>query len=408
MIDHEAMQERFAVLARHLDERGRRMFAAAEAKAAGYGGIAAASRATGIAVSTINRALKELADGLELVAGQIRRPGGGRKPLVESDAGLMQALLALIEPSTRGDPESPLRWTYKSVRQLATELSAQGHPISRTVVCELLHELNFSLQANCKTREGDSHPDRDAQFCYINDLVKTALIGQQPVISVDTKKKELVGDFKNGGRQWRPKGQPEAVRVHDFLIKELGRAVPYGIYDLAADHGWVSVGMDHDTAAFAVQTIRRWWQDVGRFRYPEVKKLVITADGGGSNGSRLRLWKRELQRLANELGIDITVSHFPPGTSKWNKIEHRLFSFISQNWRATPLVSYRVIVNLIAATNTRTGLSVHCELDTNQYPKGIVVSDDEMDAIAITRAKFHGEWNYTISPNNRSDRAVDS
>src|SRR6202048_1671410 len=278
----------------------------------------------------------------------------------------------------------------------------------RTVVCELLHELNFSLQANCKTREGDSHPDRDAQFCYINDLVKTALIGQQPVISVDTKKKELVGDFKNGGRQWRPKGQPGGGGGHDFLIKELGRAVPYGIYDLAADHGWVSVGMDHDTAAFAVQTIRRWWQDVGRLRYPDAKKLMITADGGGSNGSRLRPWHPELQRLANELGIDITISHFPPGTSKWNKIEHRLFSFISQNWRATPLVSYRVIINLIAATTTRTGLSVHCELDTNQYPKGIVVSDDEMDAIAITRAKFHGEWNYTISPNNRSDRAVDS
>ena len=374
------------------------MFAAAEAKAAGYGGIAAASRATGIAVSTINRALKELADGLELVAGQIRRPGGGRKPLVESDAGLMQALLALIEPSTRGDPESPLRWTYKSVRQLATELSAQGHPISRTVVCELLHELNFSLQANCKTREGDSHPDRDAQFCYINDLVKTALIGQQPVISVDTKKKELVGDFKNGGRQWRPKGQPEAVRVHDFLIKELGRAVPYGIYDLAADHGWVSVGMDHDTAAFAVQTIRRWWQDVGRLRYPDAKKLMITADGGGSNGSRLRLWKRELQRLANELGIDITISHFPPGTSKWNKIEHRLFSFISMNWRGQPLVSYEAVVNLIGSTRTRSGLEVKAMLDTRTYEKGQKVSSQQIEQLSLQGHSFHPDWNYTLSP----------
>src|SRR6202790_2962961 len=286
MIDHEAIRERFAVLSRHLDERGRRMFAAAEAKAAGYGGIAAASRATGIAVSTIDRALRELADGSEPVPGQIRRPGGGRKPLVESDAGLMEALPALVEPSARGDPESPLRWTYKSVRRIVAELCAERHPISLTVVCELLHELNFSLQANCKTREGDSHPDRDTQFRYINDLVKTALIDQQPVISVDTKKKELVGNFKNGGREWRPKGQPEAVRVHDFLIKELGRAVPYGIYDLAADDGWVSVGMDHDTAAFAVQTIRRWWQDIGRFRYPEAKKLILTADGGGSTMAR--------------------------------------------------------------------------------------------------------------------------
>jgi hypothetical protein len=248
----------------------------------------------------------------------------------------------------------------------------------------------------------------EMQFRYINKVTKAALATQQPVISVDTKKKELVGDFKNAGREWRPRGQPEEVRVHDFLIEQLGRAVPYGVYDLAADVGWVSVGIDHDTAAFAVQTIRRWWQDVGRIRYPEAKRLVITADGGGSNGSRLRLWKRELQRLASEIGIDITVSHFPPGTSKWNKIEHRLFSFISQNWRAKPLISYRVIVNLIAATTTSSGLSVHCELDPNRYPKGILVSDEELAAINIKRAKFHGEWNYTIAPNNRSDRAVDS
>ncbi len=408
MIDYNPIRERFAALSQHLDERSRRVFAAAEAKAAGYGGIAAVWRATGIAPSTINRGLKELAEDSEPAPRQVRRPGGGRKSLVECDEQLMEALLALVEPTERGDPESSLRWTCKSLRRLAAELCAQGHRISHTVVGELLKTLNFSLQANSKTREGDGQPDRDAQFRYVNRVVKTALNKQQPVISVDTKKKELVGDFKNGGREWRPKGQPEKVRVHDFLIKELGRAVPYGVYDLAADAGWVCVGIDHDTAAFAVQTIRRWWQDVGRIRYPEAERLLITADGGGSNGSRLRLWKRELQHLANEIGIEITVSHFPPGTSKWNKIEHRLFSFITQNWRAKPLTSYRVIVNLISATTTCTGLSVHCELDTNRYPKAIVVTDEEMDAINIKRANFHGEWNYTIRPNNRSDRAVDS
>jgi hypothetical protein len=408
MIDHDPIRERFLALSPHLDERGRRMFAAAEARAAGYGGIAAVWRATGIAPSTIGRGLEELASGSGAALTQVRHPGGGRKPLTEHDRGLLTALLALIEPTERGDPETPLRWTCKSLRRLAAELCEQGHPISHTVVGELLKELNFSLQGNRKTREGDGHADRDAQFRYINKVTKAALATQQPVISVDTKKKELVGDFKNAGREWRPRGQPEEVRVHDFLIEELGRAVPYGVYDLAADVGWVSVGIDHDTAAFAVQTIRRWWQDVGRIRYPEAKRLVITADGGGSNGSRLRLWKRELQRLASEIGIDITVSHFPPGTSKWNKIEHRLFSFISQNWRAKPLISYRVIVNLIAATTTSSGLSVHCELDPNRYPKGILVSDEELAAINIKRAKFHGEWNYTIAPNNRSDRAVDS
>jgi hypothetical protein len=408
MIDHDPIRERFLALSPHLDERGRRMFAAAEARAAGYGGIAAVWRATGIAPSTIGRGLEELASGSGAALTQVRHPGGGRKPLTEHDRGLLTALLALIEPTERGDPETPLRWTCKTLRRLAAELCEQGHPISHTVVGELLKELNFSLQGNRKTREGDGHADRDAQFRYINKVTKAALATQQPVISVDTKKKELVGDFKNAGREWRPRGQPEEVRVHDFLIEELGRAVPYGVYDLAADVGWVSVGIDHDTAAFAVQTIRRWWQDVGRIRYPEAKRLVITADGGGSNGSRLRLWKRELQRLASEIGIDITVSHFPPGTSKWNKIEHRLFSFISQNWRAKPLISYRVIVNLIAATTTSSGLSVHCELDPNRYPKGILVSDEELAAINIKRAKFHGEWNYTIAPNNRSDRAVDS
>jgi hypothetical protein len=408
MSDSDPISERFASLSPFLDERGRRLFAATEARSAGYGGIALVSRITGIAASTIGRGLNELAQNIGPEAGRLRRPGGGRKPLVATDRGLLPALLALVEPTQRGDPMSALRWTCKSLRRLAAELTAQGHPVSRTVVGELLARQNFSLQANSKTREGGDHPDRDAQFLHIDQSVTEALAARQPVISVDTKKKELVGDFKNAGRAWRPKGAPEAVRVHDFLIKELGRAVPYGIYDLAANAGWVSVGMDHDTAEFAVQTIRRWWYEIGRIRYPDAKHLVITADGGGSNGSRVRLWKRELHRLANEIGIDIKVHHLPPGTSKWNKIEHRLFSFISQNWRAQPLVSYRVIVDLISATTTDAGLKVHCELDTNAYPKGITLSDQEMDAINITRADFHGEWNYTIHSGDRTDRAVDS
>ena len=408
MIDLDAIRERFTSLSPHLDERGRRLFAATEANSAGYGGIAAVTRITGIAASTIGRGLGELADNVGLEAGRLRRPGGGRKPLVAKDPGLLPALLALVEPTARGDPMSALRWTCKSLRRLAAELTARGHPVSHTVVGELLTQQKFSLQANRKTREGGDHPDRDAQFLHIEQSVADALAAKQPVISVDTKKKELVGDFKNAGREWRPKGRPEDVRVHDFLIKELGRAVPYGIYDLAANAGWVSVGMDNDTAAFSVQTIRRWWYSVGRVRYPDAKSLVITADGGGSNGSRVRLWKRELHRLASEIGIDIMVHHLPPGTSKWNKIEHRLFSYISQNWRAKPLVSYRVIVELIGATTTNSGLEVHCELDTNAYPKGIAVSDAEFDAINMTRAEFHGEWNYTIHPGNRADRAVDS
>ncbi len=388
-----------------LDERGRRLLAAAEAKTAGYGGIAAVSRATGVAPSTIGRGLSELREA-EGFAGRVRRPGGGRKPLVESDGGLLAALSALVEPEARGDPMSPLRWTCKSLRRLSAELCAQGHRISHTVVGEQLQKLGFSLQANRKTLEGTSHPDRDAQFGHINQAVTAALAGNEPVISVDTKKKELVGEFKNGGREWRPKGSPREVRVHDFLIKELGRAVPYGVYDLAANAGWVSVGMDHDTAAFAVQTIRRWWQEIGRARYPNATRLLITADGGGSNGARVRLWKRELQRLADELGIAITVHHLPPGTSKWNKIEHRLFSFISQNWRAKPLVSYRVIVDLIAATTTDTGLTVRCELDPNLYPKGLSVTNADMDALNITRDQFHGEWNYTIAPSLTRNRSV--
>ena len=398
VIDIEPIRERFSAVAPFLDERGRRLVAAAEAFAAGYGGIAAVAMATGVAPSTIGRGLKELAQ--DEPSERIRRPGAGRKRTIFKDPTLLPDLEALVEPTTRGDPQSPLRWTCKSVRRLAQALQAQGHEVSRTLVAHLLNQAGYSLQANRKTTEGDSHPDRDAQFGYINTQVTTALAEQQPVISVDTKKKELVGDFRNNGREYRPQGNPEEVRVHDFLIKELGRAVPYRIYDLAANSGWVSVGVDHDTAAFAVNSIRQWWRTVGRARYPDATRLLITADGGGSNGSRVRLWKRELQKLANELGFDIVVSHLPPGTSKWNKIEHRLFSFISQNWRAKPLVSYRVIVELISATTTKTGLTVRCELDTSQYPSGIVVSDADMAAINIKRAEFHGDWNYTISPND--------
>ena len=406
MLDEDSLRRRKAAILPHLDERQRRLFAAAEAKAAGYGGIAAVSRVTRIAASTIGRGLKDLEAPAPPSPGAVRRPGGGRKSLSATDPRLLEDLNGLVEPSARGDPMSPLRWTCKSLRRLSAELKKLGHQISHTVVGELLKKQKFSLQANRKTLEGADNPDRDAQFHFINDAVQAALAENQPVISVDTKKKELVGDFKNAGREWRPQGEPEDVRVHDFLIKDLGRAVPYGIYDLAANTGWVNVGIDNDTAAFAVQTIRRWWQDVGGVRYPLAKRLLITADGGGSNGSRVRLWKRELQRLADELGISIEVRHLPPGTSKWNKIEHRLFSFITQNWRAKPLVSYRVIVDLIAATTTETGLKVYCELDVNRYPKGILVSDDEMASLNIQRADFHGEWNYTIAPSNQTEAFI--
>ena len=406
MIDLDLIRSRFAGLLPHLDERGRRLFAATEARAAGYGGIVAVWRATGIAPSTIGRGLRELDEAEPLEQGWVRREGGGRKALVASNPGLLGALLALVRPTERGDPMSPLRWTCLSLRHLAETLTAQGHPVSHMVVGTLLKGEGFSLQANRKTLEGSSHPDRDAQFGHISQSVSHALAGGQPVISVDTKKKELVGPFRNPGREWRPQGTPEEVRVHDFLIEELGRAVPYGVYDLAANAGWVSVGVDGDTAAFAVQTIRRWWHEVGQPRYPEATRLVITADGGGSNGSRVRLWKRELQRLASELGIEITVHHLPPGTSKWNKIEHRLFSYISRNWRAKPLVSYRTIVSLIGATTTKTGLAVRCEMDHRAYPRGISVSDEDMAALNIHRDPFHGEWNYTIKPQKPEDDAV--
>jgi len=381
-----------------LDERGRRRFAAAEATAAGLGGIRAVNRATGIARSTIGRGLRELRTGEPPDVARVRRAGGGRKPVSETDPSVLDDLRGLVEPQTRGDPQSPLLWTCKSLRKLSRSLCDMGHKVGRTLVGELLHKLDYRLQANRKTREGSNNPDRDAQFHYINDRVTEALAAGEPAISVDTKKTELVGDFKNAGREWRPKGSPEEVRVHDFVIPELGRAVPYGVYDIAGNVGWVSVGIDHDTAAFAINAIRSWWKLMGCLRYPNARSLTITADGGGSNGSRVRLWKTELQKLADELGIPITVCHLPPGTSKWNKIEHRLFSFITGNWRGKPLVSHQVIVQLIAATTTKAGLTVRCQLDRNSYPAGIKVSDAQMRAINLTRHDFHGEWNYTVSP----------
>jgi len=398
VIDESAIRLRFEVLAPVLDEQGRRRFAAAEAMAGGLGGVSAVMRATGFARSTIRRGLDELADGDAPDSERVRRAGGGRKPLSATDTGLVDDLRSLVEPETRGDPQSPLLWTCKSLRKLSQSLRDMGHKIGRTVVGELLYRLDYRLQANRKTREGAGHPDRDAQFRYINDRVKAALAAGEPAISVDTKKKELVGDFKNGGREWRPKSSPAHVRVHDFVIPELGRAVPYGVYDIGDNVGWVSVGIDHDTAAFATNAIRSWWQLMGRERYPKAKSLLITADGGGSNGSRVRLWKVELQKLADELRIPITVCHLPPGTSKWNKIEHRLFSFITGNWRGKPLVSHQVIVELIAATTTDAGLKVRCQLDPNSYPAGIKVSDAELEAVNLSRHDFHGDWNYTISP----------
>lgn len=398
----ESIRIRFNKLAWTLDERMRRLFAAAEASALGRGGITKVAQATGVSRRAIHVGLQELSDLKEPVENppkrRIRKEGAGRKSVIQTDVGLMSALEKLVEPMTRGDPESPLRWTCKSLRTLAGELAANGHPVSYPVVGDLLRELGYSLQANRKVLEGTDHPDRNAQFEFISEQTRQQLMAGNPVISVDTKKKELVGAYKNNGTTWCPEGKPEQVKVHDFVDKELGRANPYGVYDMGSNTGWVSVGTDHDTASFAVETIRRWWGTMGRQRYPAASELMITADGGGSNGSRVRLWKMELQRLADEIRIPIHVSHLPPGTSKWNKIEHRLFSYISMNWRGQPLVSHEVIINLIAGTTTRKGLKVHAELDDSLYPAGIKVSDDEFKQIHLTRNTFHGEWNYRIDP----------
>lgn len=364
----------------------------------GHGGIGAVEQATGISRSTISRGIQELRSGETLESERIRRPGGGRKRATDKDPTLLPDLEALLEATTAGMPDAPLRWTSKSVRKLASELQSMGHSASHTLVSDLLREQGYTLQANKKTREGTQHPDRDAQFQYLNDQVRRYQQQGNPVISVDTKKKELIGDFKNPGREWRPKGSPERVRVHDFIIPEQGKAIPYGVYDLSRDEGWVSVGVDHDTASFSVNAIRSWWQRMGRSVYGGASRLLITADAGGSNGPRTRLWKWELQKFANRTGLSITVCHYPPGTSKWNKIEHRLFSYIAMNWRGKPLVSLSAIVSLIGSTTTDTGLRVRSEIDKRSYPKGVTVSDEQMKQVKLKRHEFHGDWNYTIRP----------
>jgi transposase len=393
-----AADGRFRQMRPVLDEQGRRRYVAMEALSLGHGGVSAMSRISGLARSTISRGIEDIRSGRCAPEGRVRKPGAGRKRKTEQDPTLLKDLKALVDPSTRGDPMGPLLWTTRSLRNLVKELSKLRHKVSRTVVGELLHDLGYSLQANSKTKEGSQHIDRDTQFQYINDQAVDFLKADEPVISVDTKKKELVGNFKNAGREWRRQGQPEIVNVHDFIDPKLARAVPYGVYDINNNLGWVSVGTDHDTASFAVHAIRRWWTSMGKKRHPDATRLMISADGGGSNGYRVRLWKVELQKLANELKLPITVCHLPPGASKWNKIEHRLFSFISINWRGKPLRSYRTIVQLIAATTTDAGLKVRAELDESKYPKGVKVSDAELAAIRLKPHSFHGDWNYTIMP----------
>ena len=403
----EGLKAKFSVLFPTLSERSRRLYAATEAQALGRGGVSLIAKISGLARSTIGRGIRELThDPRDLEPNRVRRDGGGRKTLVEKDRRLLTDLRSLVDSGTRGDPEKPLRWTTKSVRLLSRELQRMGHTVGRSTVGYLLHEAGYSLQANKKTREGTRHPDRNAQFEYINRRVKEYQRAKQPVISVDTKKKELVGDFKNNGREWRPEGVPRRVRVHDFIIPAKGKVNPYGVYDLTRDEGWVSVGIDHDTAAFAVESIRRWWRTMGRPAYSaKTRSLLITADAGGSNAARNRLWKWSLQEFADRTSLSITVCHFPPGTSKWNKIEHRLFSFISRNWRGQPLESLAVIVNLIGSTRTTTGLHVRCEVDSGEYPKGLQITDDQLATINIERAPFHGDWNYTIHPRPSKSRA---
>jgi transposase len=401
----ETIRHKFALLEPALDERRRRLWAAAEALAQGHGGIGVVAQATGLARATISNGCRELRAGTQtpaapaaLTPGRVRRQGGGRKPLTHHDPDLVAALDALVDPLARGDPESPLRWTTKSTYQLAATLQAQGHRIGPWKVGQILRDRGYSLQRTRKTKEGRQHPDRDAQFEHINAQAEQFQARGQPVVSVDTKKKELVGNFANGGREWQACGCPEEVRVHDFPDPDLGKAIPYGVYDLAANQGWVSVGTDHDTAAFAVATVGQWWEQMGQERYPAASELLITADGGGSNGYRVRLWKVALQALAEATGLTIRVCHFPPGTSKWNKIEHRMFSAITKNWRGRPLESHEAIVSLIGETRTQSGLSIRAELDENQYPTGIKVSPAELAQVQLEPAAFHGEWNYTIRP----------
>jgi len=398
------IRRKYSQLEQALDERARRLWAASEALELGWGGVTVVARATGISRTTIRAGITEVRSQVEAPSNaapatpRVRRPGGGRKSIKHHDPHLLAALEALVEPTARGEPDSPLRWTIRSTRVLARTLKDQGHAVSHSTVAALLNEAGFSLQANRKTREGESHPDRNAQFEYINRLVKRFQRRGQPVVSVDTKKKELVGDFKNGGREYRPSGRPVEVRVHDFADKELGKAIPYGVYDLANNEGWVSVGITHDTAEFAAATIRRWWDEMGRVRFRNGTELLITADAGGSNGARTRLWKVALQQLADATGLTLTVCHFPPGTSKWNKIEHRLFSFITQNWRGKPLITLQAIVQLIGNTRTATGLTVKAALDPNEYQSGKQVSDRELKEVQLKQHKFHGDWNYTIHP----------
>lgn len=413
VMDVDALRAKYEMLAERLDERSWRLCLASDALALGHGGISRVARAAGVSRTTIHAGLRELRAPTASIAPagvpekkkhRIRRPGGGRKPLVEKDATLLEDLNRLLDPVTRGDPMSPLRWTCKSTTKLAGELRAQGHTVSQVTVWRLLDELGYSMQSNRKRREGTDHPDRNAQFEFINATAKEFLGRGWPVISVDTKKKELIGPFKNAGKEWQKKGEPIEVNMHDFADKVLGKVIPYGVYDVGRNEGWVSVGISHDTAQFAVEAIRQWWLRMGQRAYPTATDLLITADGGGSNGSRLRLWKVELQRLADELGLRLHVRHFPPGTSKWNKIEHRMFCHITENWRGRPLVSRVVVVELICATRTAQGLAIHADLDEATYETGKTVSDEEMNALAIERCDFHGEWNYSLSPRNPTER----
>ncbi len=395
------LESKYHGLSPELTERGRRRWAAVEAVSLGRGGIAAVSAATGLAHSTIRRGIAELGTGDAPPPGYERRPGAGRKPTAAIDPGIRRALEQLVEPGSRGDPQSPLRWTCKSTRRLARELTAQGHPVGPTTVRRLLKEAGYSLQANRKTREGKSHPDRDAQFRHIHRRVRDQQRRGEPTISVDTKKKETLGNLKNAGKTWRPKGQPREVDTHDFPDPRRGKAVPYGVYDLRHNEAWVSVGVGSDTAEFAVEAVRCWWRRLGRRRHPRARRLLITADSGGSNGSRNRLWKAELQALSNATGLEVEVCHFPPGTSKWNKIEHRLFCHVTRNWQGRPLETYEVVVSLIGATTTETGLKVYAELDATKYEKGHKVPDEEFAKLNITPSRFHGEWNYVIRPQSR-------